>query len=350
MSKTGHENLRGFFEGIPAVYLYLFCQAAKKLGIREDTITAGFGLSQDELLAPQKRISLKTGYLAASRGAALGGNIGLGMAYARELKPTMHGSLGMLAMTSETLADALKALTRYVAIRAPFFKFRVSERGDQMLVVLEPVVPMEPMILTMMTESVLFAGANMVRMLQPEADVLIELDFAEPPYAKRFSRDFDFEAKFGSGLSAIVLPKALANGRTQLSDASSAEIARRQCELEYRSLFPESETLADQIKRFLGHFPTGQSLPSLEVVAERFHLSARTLRRRLAELDTSFRTIHDAEILRRAQDMLEETDLSVSEVAYELGYPSVSNFSASFKRMTGATPKAYREAARSSAN
>ena len=103
----GQERLTGVFQGIPAIYLLLFCQAVDQLGVDPDLITEGMELSDDQLLKPGARISMRQGYIAAQRGSALAGSLGLGMVYAKTLKPTLHGPVGLLAMTSESVGAAL---------------------------------------------------------------------------------------------------------------------------------------------------------------------------------------------------------------------------------------------------
>ena len=46
----------------------------------------------------------------------------------------------------------------------------------------------------------------------------------------------------------------------------------------------------------------------------------------------------------RAQTLLAETDLSVSEVASRVGYSSPSHFTKAFRQLTGLTPRAFRKA------
>lgn len=53
--------------------------------------------------------------------------------------------------------------------------------------------------------------------------------------------------------------------------------------------------------------------------------------------------------LRRAARMLAETQLSIKEIAYSLGYKSTEHFFALFKRNTGFTPTAYRNYGREDA-
>jgi AraC family transcriptional regulator len=48
------------------------------------------------------------------------------------------------------------------------------------------------------------------------------------------------------------------------------------------------------------------------------------------------------ERIRRAQVLLREPDLSISTIAFRLGFSSQSHFTATFRRLRGMTPRAYR--------
>jgi len=52
----------------------------------------------------------------------------------------------------------------------------------------------------------------------------------------------------------------------------------------------------------------------------------------------------------RAKQLLRETDLSVTEICLEVGFQSLGSFSATFHRITGAPPTAYRATAPAPAN
>ena len=58
----------------------------------------------------------------------------------------------------------------------------------------------------------------------------------------------------------------------------------------------------------------------------------------------NYRDLLDAELQQRACRLLSDTRLGVSEVAYQLGYNDVSNFSRAFRRWTGQTPREWRGA------
>lgn len=83
--------------------------------------------------------------------------------------------------------------------------------------------------------------------------------------------------------------------------------------------------------------------PDLETVATRLSMSTRTLKRRLNERGFGFRQLLDEVRRKDATRLLEDTNLSVEEVAFRLGYTAHSNFIRAFRSWTGTTPSAFRK-------
>jgi AraC-like DNA-binding protein len=80
----------------------------------------------------------------------------------------------------------------------------------------------------------------------------------------------------------------------------------------------------------------------VENVAQKLRISPRTLRRKLAEEGVTFAGIREDLRLALAKRYLKEQDLSISRIAWLLGYTEVSAFSHAFRRWTGRTPRADR--------
>jgi len=75
-------------------------------------------------------------------------------------------------------------------------------------------------------------------------------------------------------------------------------------------------------------------------VARRLGLSQRTLARRLAREGLSFSKLLSELRLELARRYLVDERLSISDVAWLLGYQDVAAFSNAFKRWTGKAPSA----------
>jgi AraC-like DNA-binding protein len=86
--------------------------------------------------------------------------------------------------------------------------------------------------------------------------------------------------------------------------------------------------------------PNGQA--RIENVAHRLGVSPRTLRRKLAAEGVTFAGVLDDLRFALARRYLAEHDVSISRIAWLLGYTEVSSFSHAFRRWTGRTPRADR--------
>jgi AraC-like DNA-binding protein len=97
---------------------------------------------------------------------------------------------------------------------------------------------------------------------------------------------------------------------------------------------------SDRVQRLVGQRPHADW--TLDVVARAFHLSASTLRRRLADEGTSFsQCVRDVR-MESAMALLQSSDLQVSEIAARCGYDSHSRFSAAFRQRFGYAPSHLR--------
>jgi AraC-like DNA-binding protein len=67
------------------------------------------------------------------------------------------------------------------------------------------------------------------------------------------------------------------------------------------------------------------------------------LRRRLADEGYSFQEAKNLARRKRAQYLLSQTRMPLSEIAFELGYSELSAFSRAFRGWVGVTPQNYRE-------
>ncbi|MCF4994475.1 helix-turn-helix domain-containing protein [Pseudomonas syringae] len=102
----------------------------------------------------------------------------------------------------------------------------------------------------------------------------------------------------------------------------------------------DGDSLSSRLRRLLSR--DSDRWPDLEAVAAHLHISPQTLRRHLREEGTSFQELKDQ--LRRdiAIYHLGRADLSLQQIAEQLGFSEPSAFHRAFKKWTGVTPGAYR--------
>jgi AraC-like DNA-binding protein len=84
-----------------------------------------------------------------------------------------------------------------------------------------------------------------------------------------------------------------------------------------------------------------------EVVASRLNMSLSSFKRRMREEGLDFRKLRDGVIRDLSERALIETSLPLSDIALKMGYSELSAFTRAFTRVTGMSPLAYRQSARS---
>ena len=137
-------------------------------------------------------------------------------------------------------------------------------------------------------------------------------------------------ASFNANLLELPIRRAVA-ARTTFLDGAPCKIA---------TLYRRDREMVIRVRDLLR-----AALPatlSLDNIADRLHLSPRTIHRRLEEEGSSFRGIKDA--LRRdlALSRLAKTKDSIAKVAADLGYADTSAFYRAFVEWTGMAPVHYR--------
>ncbi|HTN32599.1 MAG TPA: helix-turn-helix domain-containing protein [Marinobacter sp.] len=357
MTQTGQDKERqmlGLFL-VPGVYMRVLAETVRMLGYNDRPLYEGMAFTADDLKANNSRVFVTDAIIMAERALSLAGQQGLSFTLARELRLTIHGTLGFAALTSPTFADALHSVRRYLQLRAPFLSMSLSETEDQVLVKLctEFDVPgLYPFLaetvsatLILLTEQLLdrsdakARGFTMTDGRLPGVTVCLRAH--EPPYYRGFADQLPAPFEYGQQDEMLVFPKKLLGVRMRLADAEASRMASEQCEFELQKALKEQGDISLAIGNLLRMMPA--PMPSLESMAERFCVSSRTLKRRLAEKNTSYREITEAVLKDRAIQLLRYTKQSVSEIAYELGYADLSNFSRAFRKWTGKSASEFRE-------
>lgn len=121
----------------------------------------------------------------------------------------------------------------------------------------------------------------------------------------------------------------------------------------YQLLLMESngdgDNLSAQVKAMIGH-DFSEGFPSFETISSALNMSAPTLRRRLKREGTTFQQVKDEARCEAAMLCLDRQELSINEVALQMGFTDPSAFHRSFKKWTGQTPGQFRAGRRGGQN
>ena len=249
---------------------------------------------------------------------------------------------GFLFMTSPNTRDALEISFRYLHLRATTATYRMEEPTPQTTKIIQERSGADRIGLRLAVESTLSDIMLRLRELVVGEVLPQRITFTHAPlggYALH-EKVLGGPVSFRSTENALWLPKQLLSMPLRHGDPALASYFRAQVEAALAQRQDSGKDLTSEVRRRLALDLA--RVPSLEKVAQELGLGERTLRRRLEEEATSFQEILDelrAEVARRH---LRQQRISISEVAYILGYSEPSAFHRAFKRWTGETPAEFR--------
>jgi len=266
----------------------------------------------------------------------------LGFRLAHDGDPREIGLIHYVAASSETLGDALKRAERYSSIANAGVVLKCSGARNFTITLRYAGVArhsdrqqMEALI----TWLVRFSRDSTDRRLNPISVHFVHRRCEESSELEKF---FGCRVEFGADSDRIIFGKDARQLPIVTADSFLNEILLQDCEqaLAYRrsGAGPLRVAVENAITPLLPH---GKA--RLEAVAPTLGVSSRTLARRLAAGRLSFGEILNQLRSDLARHYLGDANLSISEIAWLVGYQGVSAFSHGYKRWTGMTPKKMRD-------
>ncbi len=175
----------------------------------------------------------------------------------------------------------------------------------------------------------------------------VRVELIGPPLtnAREYAEAFGAPTTARAEQNALVFSRATWNAALPAPDGMLNRMLRRHARLLLdRQPIGSSTTAVEQVRaQLLRTSRTG--LVSIEQVAGALATTARTLQRRLRSEGARFDDLSRDVRTSLAQAYLADRGLSVSEVAFLVGFSESSAFSRAFRRWTGSTPQAYRREA-----
>lgn len=271
----------------------------------------------------------------------------LGLEVGFKTQAAAHGGLGAAMMASSNLASAILILQKYSQLRqnlamltihhSPAFAIELTEQVDlgasREYLMGQLVAGLEQLFMTI-------TGKEL------QAHVCIEWPFEQPAWAEQYQRVARSNS-FGHARLRVTMDADMALSPSLAADEENLPRLLQECDLQLHRV-QSGGSLSQRIRMQLNQ--TEGKMPSLEEIAEREHLTPRTLMRKLSTEGSSFQGLLDEVRFERARWMLQHTTTAVEQIAMQLGYEDPSNFSRTFKRWSDQTPGQYRHSLKAKYN
>lgn len=261
-----------------------------------------------------------------------------GLGVARQIHASNIHALGYALMASRTLWEFCLRLERYFAIVSQSVVLRVERKDERVILRFNRITNLcgetEDAFLAFMFRFMrLLLGKPLVPL---RADLMRVCPAAGPePYRAEFGTVPTFGCAEGQvEFEAALIDEPLAGSCPDLAQFND-RIAN-ECLARLRRSDIVARTRAAIVERLSsGHCTRAY-------VAKDIGISQSVLQQRLAERDTGFHELLDETRCELALGYLQQPELSITEIAFLLGFTDASNFTRAFKRWKGRAPSAYR--------
>ena len=331
---------------ISRVVPFVVAKVASAAGIDAAAVLLGSGIQPDVVPSADDHVELE-GYLEVwRRTMALMPDAAFPVRVASAFKLEDNEIFGFLAMSCETIGQAFDRTLAYSALYCSGARWERQEDAEASRMIWYPWPGDRDDIGYRSAND--YAVADMVNAVRrlgrgAPSPVAVRLAHRAPAVTSGFTEYYGVEPTFGAPLHELVY----AAGLPDLPIISFNSRLRDYFDQECRRLVEKmgsGTSLVDQVrKKLIGVMDGGET--SIEAMAKKLGMSARSLQRHLADEGTRYNDLLAQIRAEFAKRYLSRGNISASEVAYLIGFTEPPAFFKAFKRWTGMTPTEFQQGA-----
>ncbi len=260
---------------------------------------------------------------------------------------TSAGIAGMAALSARNVRESLLVAVRYLPLLIPAMRADLVEDHTHVRFTLEMTADLGEMnrfLIELVTAAINIISADVMSQPIPRT-IHFTHGYSSSEYAGQRARDLEeilgHRVVFNSTFNGMEGYTADLDVSTRSPNEATFSTVKRILENEMSSQ-DQARTFAGIVRHELIKLANDGRYPPLEAFAERMNLSPRTLVRKLASENTSFKQLSNEVRLRLATELLDRTNFSIKQIATRVGFTNANSFSRAFKAVRGETPVEWR--------
>lgn len=330
------------YTSVPALIKYL--RHAERLGLDVEAVRTAVGISAEDLADNGKRIPSELHERLLSHLLEVSGDPLFGLRSAEFVQPGYWSVLGYITMNCATLGEAMSRIVPYEKLVGDMGTSQLLAEGDHIKLVWN-CRHERPDIRRHMVEGVLASWMLYARWIadMDKSPRAVWMEHARPAGTTQADYEdvFGCPVLFEQSCNALLVPMDYLAIPLRQADANLLRTLEEHA-LTLMAGLDDNEPLPQRVKNAL-RLLLKDGLPRKEKVAEKFHMTVRTLQRHLQNAGTSYQEILDQLRQELAEHYLLRSDLAIEDIASYLGFTEARSLHRSFKARTGMTPGEYRE-------
>lgn len=334
----------GHLPRVVGPYVQTAVDTAAELGVTPQQLALQLGLPEDGLAPPPEALPVQTYIALLNAGADLCHDPYFGLHVGERMKLATYAIYGIVLLSCRNFAEATQQVMRYEVLAHDLGRSQLRlEQGSAWYVWQSQWHESWPC--RHLAESVCAGIRVFVEWVAQRPVPIIEIGFthAAPDDLSEYQRIFNAPIRFNqpenyARFDPQILAWPLPNADVSLFPVLQAH-AEQLLQARLRS---EKEKSVVALVREAITQTLAQDRARLTEVAEQLGQTTRTLQRKLKDAGTSFQEVLDHTRRELAEHYLVQAELSITDIAYMLGFQEQSSFNHAFKDWTGLNPGAFR--------
>jgi AraC-like DNA-binding protein len=332
-------------------YVQTAVAAAEAQGVDAAALATAIGCPAQALAATRDSLPVDDYLALLEAGARLAGDPAFGLHVGLQARLSTYPFYGLVVCACKTLREAFAQTRRYEGLAHDLGRSRLEERDGVATYFWDCpwLATATPAQARHLGDSVLAGILTFVAWLAHERPPVREIGLAAPEpedAALRAAHAQVFGPRIAYGVPVAYgrFDAALLDRPVPNADASMFEVLRRHADGLLAARLRETaqpRVVVDVRREVAAQLANDRA--RLDDVAAALALTPRTLQRKLAEAGTSFQAVHDAARQALAEELLRDSRLNLTDVAYMLGYREQSSFNRACRDWFGSTPARTRE-------
>ena len=276
-------------------------------------------------------------------GITLSQNPAFGLSIGEKLNTHSHGMMGLLINHSPNLLKALEAYESFIPTRVSFITVTLDHTNEILRIGLKFNTRLEQKVQIFLTEACLMSFFQCAQTIigRPLTEAKICFAYEAPAYWSAYEKYFNGQMQFSTQSTYVEISLELAYITNVSANTECYLLAMRECKNLLEQLSSPFKSYTYKVQNLILSNPLHSV--SENSIAEMLFISKRTLRRKLTEEGTNFRTINNALKSQQASQYLRNTNLTVESIATMLDYHDTASFRRAFKKWFDLTPQAFRK-------
>ena len=327
----------------PVIKIAMIVDALRDEGVSSKEALAGIDISEAQLCSPAVRVSANEVIQSYCNAIRLSRNPHFSYQTGLRFHVSTYGMYGFAILSSTDFRRTMAFAVEYHQLAAPLVDIQFSEQDKVAVWTMSPFpfpqvdAPLYKFIVEL--QAGVHLSLHRDFMGQSFRASELHFTFGRPRGAKSNVEVFGCPVLYGQPENRLLFDLDWLNAPPNFGNEVTYSEVLQLCD-RLLSELKLNTGVAGKVRQI---FVSRLGQPTrFELVAERLRMSPRTLRRKLEQEGTSFRELIDELRAHAAIKYVRDTDLTVEDIAYALGFSDAAAFRHAFRRWTKSAPNEYR--------